>query len=96
MEKSQDIVARKIDDQILLLPIRPGEQGMWVYELNPSGSFLWEQMENDRQDEHSLARLLASEFDIPGGEALLDVRSFLEELTEIGAIKGDRSERIER
>lgn len=79
MQKNKDVVARLIQDQIVLVPISYSPDGLFAFHLDEVGSFLWNCMDQS-MDSDVLAEKLASEFDVDLDTAQKDVRQFLTDL----------------
>lgn len=88
---TEDIVARDIAGQHLLVPIRSGIAGIdCLFTADEVGSFLYARLDG-RRDAAALAALVAEEFDVAEERALPDVLEFLEALCEAGlARRGER------
>jgi hypothetical protein len=91
--RADSVAHRRIDDEVLLIPIRSDpRQGLAVYSLNPTAALLWELLDGA----HSLADLVAAlreKFDVPEETARTDVQTYCRELLDCGAIEpaGTRS-----
>lgn len=85
MRKAADIVTRKISEHTFLMPMRPGEAGLWLYELNETAAFVWGAIDKARS-EGELLELVCSEFDVPLNEARADLETLLGELKSVGAL----------
>ena len=85
-QKSQDIVSRKIVDEVILVPIRRrGEDVESLYTLNEVGARIWESIDGTRQV-REIRDLIVSEFDVEGAQAEADLLTLLDQLSQIGAI----------
>lgn len=69
-----------------MLPLLPGQAGLWLYELNETSAFLWNLLERE-QEVDALTRALSDEFGVASDEVRGDVESFLTELKNAGAIQ---------
>ena len=80
--RNQDVVARQIEGELIIVPIRRGVGDMnSLYTLNPVGSILWEFM----AEEHSLPEMVervCDEFEVTASQAKTDIRSFLDSMLE--------------
>jgi hypothetical protein len=74
-QKNPALAWREIDEETVI--IAPAENVM--LELNPTGSFLWKNIDG-RRTAHELAALLAAEYEVTPGEALADTEALLEQL----------------
>ena len=85
-QKSQDIVSRKIVDEVILVPIRRrGEDVESLYTLNEVGARIWESIDGTRQV-GEIRDLIVAEFDVEGAQAEADLLTLLDQLSQIGAI----------
>ena len=85
-QKSQDIVSRKIVDEVILVPIRRrGEDVESLYTLNEVGARIWESIDGTRQV-REIRDLIVAEFDVEGAQAEADLLRLLDQLSQIGAI----------
>lgn len=80
--RNQDVVARQIEGELIIVPIRRGVGDMnSLYTLNSVGSVLWEFM----AEEHSLPELVArvcDEFEVTPSQANSDIQAFLDSMLE--------------
>jgi len=85
-ERNPDFVARKIVDEIVLVPVR-GNVGdlASIYTLNPVGAFVWERLDGARTVAEVVGDVTA-EFDVDTETATKDVVELLEELGKIETI----------
>jgi hypothetical protein len=85
--KSDGVVAREIEDEILIVPLVAGigDPGDELYTLNPTGQAIWQQLDGERTLGEVAARL-ADEFGAPVGELEADVLGFATELTRRGLL----------
>jgi len=84
---SEDVVARKIEGEIIIVPL---VSGIWdaedeLYTLNPSGQAIWQNLDGQRTLK-DVAALLAKEFDAPLSELENDVLGFAGELARRGIL----------
>lgn len=86
MKKSGDFVARKVGHNILLVPLRPGEEGLWVYELSETAAFLWNCLDTC-ETEADLAKNLQENFVVDEQESFAGVKEFLDDLKQVGAVQ---------
>ena len=81
-KRNQDVVARQIEGEFIIVPIRHGVGDMnSLYTLNPVGSVLWEFM----AEEHSLPEMVArvcGEFEVTASQAKGDIQAFLDSMLE--------------
>jgi Coenzyme PQQ synthesis protein D (PqqD) len=91
LRPSQDVVARRIAGEHLLVPVRNGAAQMdYIYVSNEVGSFVFALLDGRRTARH-IARELAREFEVSEEDARHDVVDFLAALSESGLIVGDGS-----
>ncbi len=78
---SQDIVARKIEGEIVIVPLASGIGDLEdeLYTLNETGRVIWERLDGKRTLKE-IAAELASEFDAPLEEIERDVAGLVDEL----------------
>jgi len=80
--RNQNVVARQIEGELIIVPIRRGVGDMnSLYTLNAVGSVLWEFM----AEEHSLPDMVArvcDEFEVPAAQAKNDIQAFLDSMLE--------------
>jgi len=84
--QSEDIVAREIAGEMLLVPIRNNLGDLEsIYTLNETGAFIWSQMDGT----HTLAEVCAAmqaEFEVSQDEAWADLLEFVSGLETIPAL----------
>lgn len=79
-ERNRDVVARKIEGEIVIVPIRSGVGDLnSLYTLNPVGSVLWDFM-NERHTIAEMVQRVCDEFDVTTGQAQQDIEAFLDSL----------------
>ena len=84
--KDDSIVSRRIEDEVILVPIRQSVADMEsIYTLNEVGAHIWEQIDGRRTMAEILA-LVVEEFEVTGEEARKDLEEFISQLSAIGAI----------
>ncbi|MBU2549559.1 MAG: PqqD family protein [Proteobacteria bacterium] len=86
-EKSPDVIAREIEDEILIVPLVAGigDADDELYTLNETGQAIWQALDG-RRTLNEVAALLAEEFDAPLDEVNTDVLGFTVELTGRGIL----------
>lgn len=80
LRQNERVAARVIDGRAVLVTI--DDNRMMV--LNPTGTFLWERA--DGRALEAVAREMSEAFDVDLARALLDCRSFAEDLVRRGAL----------
>jgi len=78
---SQDIVARKIEEELIIVPLAAGVGDMEddLYSLNETGKAIWERLAEDKSLKE-VAKALSDEFAAPPGEIENDVVGLAMEL----------------
>jgi hypothetical protein len=85
--RSMSIVSREIAGETIVVPICRGVGDLdSVYTFNAVGTYLWRLLGESRT-EQELAGWVAKNFAVSEDQALVDVRSFLADLGEVGLIK---------
>ena len=81
--QSEDIVAREIMDELIIVPLVTGIGDMddELFTLNDSGRAIWNQL-NGKASLKSIVLALSNEFDSPINEIEKDVFGFVEELVK--------------
>ncbi len=86
--KSRNFVSRKISDEIILVPIKreAGELDA-IYNLNNEVSVrIWELI-NGKRSLKEIKQKILEEFDVTEQKLLQDLKEFIKDLENIGAIK---------
>lgn len=80
---SEDVVARVIENEIIIVPLVSGIGDMEdeIYTLNETGRLIWEKLDGQKKLKDVLTEL-AAEFDSPLQEIEKDVIGFVQELTK--------------
>ena len=93
---SEDVVARKIEDDIVIVPIVAGigDAEGELYTLNETGQAIWQRLDGQRTL-RDVAESLTVEFSAPLPELEEDVLGFTSELARRGilVVKDDASTR---
>jgi Coenzyme PQQ synthesis protein D (PqqD) len=80
--RNQEVVARKIEGELILVPIRSGVGDLnSLYTLNEVGSVLWDFM----TEGHTLSEMVqrvCDEFEVTTAQARTDIEGFLDSLVE--------------
>ena len=84
--KDDSIVARKIGEEFILVPIRQraGEVES-IYTLNEVAARVWELIDGQRRA-IDIRDTIVAEFEVGPGEAEADVLAFLGQLAQVGAV----------
>ncbi len=84
--KSDLLVARKIDDELIIIPIcRKADEVESIYTLNEVAAFIWELVDGNRSGEQIRDKML-NEFEVSVEEAEKDLGELLQQLLGIGAL----------
>lgn len=87
LRKNSDIIARVIDDQVILIPIyKASDEINCIYTLNNVGSVLWELI-NGKRSVADIKKQALKDFDTTAKEVDKELGKFLKELIEIKAVK---------
>ena len=80
---SEDVVARVIESEIIIVPLVSGIGDMEdeIYTLNETGRSIWEKLDGKKKLKDVVSEL-ASEFDSPLQKIEKDVIGFVQELTK--------------
>ena len=78
---SQDIVARNIEGELIIVPLASGIGDLEdeLYTLNETGKAIWERLDGKKRLKEVLAEL-SEEFEAPAGEIEKDLIGLMEEL----------------
>lgn len=80
--RNQDVVSRKIDGELIIVPIRSGVGDLnSLYTLNPVGSVLWDFM-NEHHTVSEMVDRVCEEFEVTASQAQQDIEAFLNSLLE--------------
>lgn len=84
---SEDVVARQIEDQFLLVPIASGIGDMEesLYTLNETGKMIWERLDGGKTV-NAVIDELAEEFDAPRDTIEEDVCAILAKLLKLNMV----------
>lgn len=84
--RNPDFIFRKIVDEMILVPIHKNVADMdAIFTLNEVGAFVWENIEQPSSLDE-LQKSLAHEFDADVETIQSDLRQFLTEMVNIGAV----------
>ncbi len=78
---SEDIVARKIAGELLIVPLTAGvgSVGEELFSLNKTGRLIWDKLDGKRTLRDIVA-FLSARFDSPAGKIEQDVKGLIREL----------------
>jgi hypothetical protein len=85
--RSEDVVAREIEDEFLLVPIASGIGDMEdaLYTLNETGREIWQRLDGQKTLE-DLAAELCEEYDADADEIRQDVCGLVGELEKLNMV----------
>lgn len=79
-ERNRDVVSRKIEGEIIIVPVRSGVGDLnSLYTLNSVGSVLWDFM-NESHTIPEMVQRVCDEFDVTARQAQQDIEAFLDSL----------------
>jgi hypothetical protein len=82
--KKDDVLARRVAGETLLVPIRGKLADMQrLFALNPVAEFVWQQIDG-RTGIECIAAAVTENFEVDEAEADADVREFLAQLVQAG------------
>jgi hypothetical protein len=85
--KSEDVIARQIAGETLLVPIRGDLAGMQrIFALDKVGEYIWQQLDTETSLQTIRDAVLAN-FEVSGEQAEVDIQEFIAELLEAGLIE---------
>ncbi len=86
LKRNPDFVSREVAGEMILVPVtRQAADLESLFTLNQVGAFIWAALE-EAGSEEQLGRAVAAEFEVAQEQALADVREFVAQLEEIGAV----------
>ncbi len=86
-ERQPTMVSRRVAGEVLLVPVtrRMGEEAA-LFTLDEVAAFLWDQMDGHHTG-RDLIQALESNYAVENGQAEQDVRTFLDQLQSVEAIR---------
>ncbi|MBS5703463.1 MAG: PqqD family protein [Butyricicoccus pullicaecorum] len=88
MKIKQGFLLRRMADQFVVVAVGAAAQEFpGMMRLNGSGAFIWKQLERE-VDENAVIRAVLEEYDVPEEQAAADVRRWIAQLRETGALDG--------
>ena len=85
--KSQEVVARQIAGETLLVPVRGDLAGLQrIFALDKVAQFIWERLDG-QSDLDDICSAIVAEFDVGAGRVRADARRFIAELLEARLIR---------
>lgn len=86
-KKHPGMVARKIMDEVILVPIQKNVANMQsIFSLNPMGAKVWELIDG-KNTEENIAKVLSEEHEVSPALVRKDLSILISQLKEIGAIE---------
>lgn len=86
-KKSEDIVCRKIGEDMILVPITNNVGDMEsIYTLNTVGARIWELIDGNNSA-GDIGKIICSEFEVTDTQIQSDLIEFLDSMEKIKAIK---------
>lgn len=87
MKIKTNFALRQVADTWCVLPLAEETLNLnGMLTLNEVGAFLWSALEKGCTEDE-LAEMLVAEYDVERGQALADIKEFLEKLQQIGCIE---------
>lgn len=84
---STRVVSRMVSGEHILVPLASrGAEIDSIFNLNATGTFIWEQIDG-RRTGAEIARLVALDFQVSAEQAIVDCQIFLSQLMEARAIE---------
>jgi hypothetical protein len=85
-EHDPAVVTRHVAGEVILVPIRRSQAEASLYTLDEVAAFLWVRLDG-RRTGRDLAAALEAEYEVEQARAEHDVRTFLDQLKSIDAIR---------
>lgn len=86
-QKNPGMVARKIMDEVILVPVRKNVADMKsIYTLNETGAKAWELIDG-KNEVDDIVRAIVEEHEVEAAKAKADVETLIAQLKEVGAIE---------
>lgn len=84
---SEDVVARKIEDELIIVPLAAGIGDMEdeLFTLNETGVIIWERLDGQKSLK-DVVKEISQEFDAPAEKIANDIKGFVEELLRRGML----------
>lgn len=88
MRIKKDLKVRQIvSENVVLLPSKGSDRSVRILSLNPTSYFLWENLCDKDFTVEQAADLLCEKYDVGRETALSDVRNWVDQLQEYGALE---------
>lgn len=89
MKATKDAIKRVIAGETVLVPSgKLAEKFMGLVSLNETGSFIWDRLQNET-NENELLKALLEEYDADERSAENDIKAFIGKLRENGLLEED-------
>lgn len=89
-KRSSKIVARKVEDEFILVPIEEGVGDTdSIYTLNEVGTAIWERLDG-KKSLKEIAKNLLKEYKVSKERLNKDIEGFIKALEKIGAVKSKK------
>ncbi len=86
MKRNSDFILREVAGTIVVVPVGTAAAAFsGMITMNPTGAFLWEQLETEQTVE-TLTDVLVANYEVTEEKAREDVVAFVERLLPTGAI----------
>lgn len=79
MKVKSGFIVRKLADNFVVVPVNKQNDFKGMIQLNQTGAFIWQQLEDDKSEEEVLA-LLLEKYEITEEKAKQDIALFIEKL----------------
>lgn len=88
MKASKDFILREIAGEYILVPVGAAASKFnGLITMNEIGNFIFKALQ-DEQTEETLVEAILKEYEIDHDTALSDLREFLQQMCDIGALVG--------
>lgn len=85
--RSNNFIFRQIVEEMVLVPIRQNVAELdSIYTLNELGAFVWGRLESPRSY-NEIEEAILADFDVDVETVRTDLKTFMEELAQIGAVE---------
>jgi coenzyme PQQ synthesis protein D (PqqD) len=85
--RADHIVSRRVAGESILVPLASrGADIQAIYDLNPAGAFIWEQLDGSHTGAE-VVRLLTEAFEVEADQAAADYLAFVGQLLSLSVIR---------
>ena len=89
MKRNSDFLLRDVADTLVIVPVGKATVDFpGMITVNSTGAYLWELLENP-QTMQTLVQAIVDRYEVNEGQAVTDVKAFVENLIHVGAITED-------